>query len=82
MDTIGEQRVRTNFFNPSNISAVDTIKQQSAKLINLVKELPKPDNSTNDGEFFRLQALAMTDYENAARWAVKAATFTAIVEVK
>lgn len=71
--SLGEDRVRVKF-NPSNISVVDMIKQQSAKLINLIKELPKPDDAATHSEFFRLQALAMTDYENASMWAVKAAT--------
>lgn len=63
--TIGEQRVRTEF-NPSKDGIVDQIKQKTAELINLVEEL-----KTNDG---RLAAIAQTSYEEAAMWAVKAAT--------
>ncbi len=63
--SIGEARVRTKF-NPSNDSVVDQIKQKTAELINLCETLKEKDG--------RLASLAQTDYENAAMWAVKAAT--------
>ena len=63
--SIGEDRVRVKF-NPSNDSMVDQIKQQSAALINLCEAL-KPQDP-------RCAALAQTHYEDAAMWAVKAAT--------
>lgn len=63
--TIGEQRVRTSF-NPAQDSMVDQIKQKSAELINLCEELKSKDG--------RLASLAQTSYEEAAMWAVKAAT--------
>ena len=63
--TIGEQRVRASF-NPSSNSVVDQIKQQTAELIDLCETL-----KTLDG---RLASLAQTAYEEAAMWAVKAAT--------
>lgn len=63
--TIGEARVRTQF-NPSNDGIVDQIKQKSAELINLCEELKAKDG--------RLASLAQTAYEEAAMWAVKAAT--------
>lgn len=63
--TIGELRVRTEF-NPSASSDVDLIKQKSAELINLVENLQTADR--------RLVSLAQTTYEEAAMWAVKAAT--------
>lgn len=63
--SIGEERVRTEF-NPSNESIVDQIKQKSAELINICENLKEKDS--------RLASLAQTDYENAAMWAVKAAT--------
>ncbi len=63
--TIGEARVRTSF-NPSNDSVVDQIKQKSAELINLCETLKEKDG--------RLASLAQTGYEDAAMWAVKAAT--------
>jgi hypothetical protein len=65
--TIGEDRVRTKF-NPSANGLVDQIKQQSAALIDLCEQPAK------DGEQARLWALAKTAYEEAAMWAVKAAT--------
>lgn len=65
MKTIGETRVRTDF-NPSNNSTIDLIKQKSAELINLCEELKEKDA--------RLASLAQKSYEEAAMWAVKAAT--------
>jgi hypothetical protein len=63
--TLGEMRVRTTF-NPSQTATVDLIKQKSAELINLCEELKQKDG--------RLASLAQTSYEEAAMWAVKAAT--------
>lgn len=67
--TIGEERVRIKF-NPSADGLVNQIKQKSAELINLCHE----HNSDKASEEGRLWALAMTHYEDAAMWAVKAAT--------
>lgn len=64
-NTIGEQRVRTTF-NPSSSNDVDLIKQRTAELINICDHLKGKDP--------RLVALAQTAYEEAAMWAVKAAT--------
>lgn len=64
-DTLGEKRVRTNF-NASGSGVVDEIKQKSAELINLCEGLKDKDG--------RLASLAQTSYEEAAMWAVKAAT--------
>lgn len=63
--TFGELRVRTEF-NPDKNSDVDLIKQKTAELINLVENLKTADR--------RLVAIAETTYEEAAMWAVKAAT--------
>lgn len=63
--TIGEQRVRTSF-NPSQTDTVAQIKQKTADLINLCEEMKVKDG--------RLASLAQTTYEEAAMWAVKAAT--------
>jgi hypothetical protein len=40
-----------------------------------VRVKQKPEDPAKKGEFLRLTALAMTHYEDAAMWAVKAATF-------
>lgn len=65
--TIGEDRVRIKF-NPSADGLVNQIKQKSAELIDLCsREVANPEEG-------RLWALAMTHYEDAAMWAVKAAT--------
>jgi hypothetical protein len=63
--SLGYDRVRGDF-NPSSNSIVDRIKRQSADLIDLCETLKTLDP--------RLAALAQTAYEEAAMWAVKAAT--------
>jgi len=63
--TLGEDRVRVKF-NPSADGIVDQIKQKTAELIDLCETIKDKDP--------RLVALAMTHYEDAAMWAVKAAT--------
>ena len=71
---LGEDRVRYKF-NPSGNTLVDDIKRRTAELINIVHDL-REDARANDegGEIARLCNLAMTHYEDAAMWAVKAAT--------
>lgn len=71
--SLGEDRVRIKF-NPADNSLVSRIKQKSAELIDLCQSMPKPDDEAKKGEFARLVALANTHYEDAAMWAVKAAT--------
>jgi hypothetical protein len=73
--TIGEDRVRVQF-NPSANDLVSRVKQDTAKLIDVCANLPKPEDESKKGEFLRLTALAMTHYEDAAMWAVKAATIS------
>jgi hypothetical protein len=63
--SIGEDRVRIKF-NPSDNTLVAQIKQKSAELIDLCETIKGKDP--------RLVALAQTHYEDAAMWAVKAAT--------
>lgn len=72
--SIGEQRVRTQF-NPLNQDIVSQIKQKSAELINVCEDLKPKNGSMISGEKARLISLAMTAYEEAAMWAVKAATY-------
>lgn len=73
--SLGEDRVRIKF-NPSDNTLVSQIKQKSAELIDLVDRLPgpQPHDDKKYSEFRRLMALAQTNYEDAAMWAVKAAT--------
>lgn len=68
--SIGEDRVRTKF-NPSQDSLVDQIKQDAARQIDRLDEMRQ---TAKNGEQARLISLAMTAYEEAAIWAVKAAT--------
>ena len=72
--TLGESRVRTNF-NPSSEDLVQKIKDKSAALIDIVAEIHyEGENADRAKERARLVALAQTAYEQAAMWAVKAAT--------
>jgi hypothetical protein len=68
--TLGEYRVGISF-NPSKNPAVDEIKRAAADLIDLIDDIKSGDDSK---EIPRLKALAMTHIEDAAMWAVKAAT--------
>jgi hypothetical protein len=63
--SIGQRRVRASF-NPMDKSEINLIKQKTAELIDLCEELKEKDA--------RLASLAQTAYEEAAMWAVKAAT--------
>jgi hypothetical protein len=68
--SLGKDRVRIEF-NPSADDMVNTIKTATANLIDLC------DRNCDSGagtEERRLWALAMTHFEDAAMWAVKAAT--------
>lgn len=82
--SLGEQRVRVDF-NVSGSTIVDSIKTKTADLINDLQairndEVSKTYDKSEDakmqtsGEKLRLIALAQTTYEEAAMWAVKAAT--------
>jgi hypothetical protein len=72
--SLGASRVRESF-NPSKDNLVDKIKRYSADLIDLCHdEMGKVGNGPGAGETNRLWSLAMTHYEDAAMWAVKAAT--------
>jgi hypothetical protein len=68
--SIGEDRVRVQF-NPTTNTLVDQIKQKSADLINICETMT---DGLQSGERVRLVRLAQTAYEEAAMWAVKAAT--------
>jgi len=63
--SIGKQRVRYEF-NPDGNQDVSMIKSKTADLIDFCEGLKNKDP--------RLAALAQTAYEEAAMWAVKAAT--------
>ena len=65
--TLGEARVGVSF-NPSGNATVDEIKARASELIDLLDALP-----AEEAEVARLKAVAMTEVEGAAHWAVKAA---------
>jgi len=67
---LGEDRIRVQF-NPSSNTLVDQIKAATAELINTCNA---QNDTHDDAEEGRLWSLAMTHYETAAMWAVKAAT--------
>lgn len=78
--TLGEYRVGTSF-NPSGNGQVDRIKRAAAELIDLISDIEEPAYPIDDrvdlsqyAEVGRLKALAQTQVESAAMWAVKAAT--------
>lgn len=75
--SIGAYRVRETF-NPSGDDLVTKIKRYTADLIDLCEDLKKYDhasaNQRRDNEQIRCACLAQTAYEEAAMWAVKAAT--------
>lgn len=82
--TLGEQRVRIDF-NVSGSTVVDALKSKTAELINDLQTMRNDEVSKTydkgpevkeqvSGEKLRLIALAQTTYEEAAMWAVKAAT--------
>lgn len=73
MQTKGEYRVGTTF-NPSASGIVDEIKRKSADLIDLIESIPSDRDSERGNEAGRLKAMAQTEIESAAMWAVKAAT--------
>ena len=68
--SLGAQRVRESF-NPSKDNMVDKIKKYTADLIDICNE---GQGKGVTSEERRLWSLAMTSYEEAAMWAVKAAT--------
>jgi len=69
--TLGEFRIRTDF-NASNSSTVQELKTDFARLLDKVAALPEKEGE--EAECRRLKALANTTIEEAAMWAVKAAT--------
>lgn len=71
--SLGEDRVRTKF-NPSATDLVDQIKQKTAELIDICNEPNKIDRPPMSMETDRLWIIAQGKYEEAAMWAVKAAT--------
>jgi hypothetical protein len=72
--TRGEYRVGINF-NPSSDDMVAGIKRAAADLIDLIESIPGAEmRDLRGSEVGRLKALAQTEIESAAMWAVKAAT--------
>jgi len=69
--TLGQNRVRAAF-NPSGSSLIDDIKTHTAELIDICAD--HKNDTAGTAEQARLWSLAMTAYEEAAMWAVKAAT--------
>ena len=72
--TKGEYRVGIDF-NPSASDMVGQIKRKAADLIDLIQEIREDhDGHAINPEIGRLKSLAQTSVEEAAMWAVKAAT--------
>lgn len=76
--TKGEYRVGVTF-NPSQDPTVASIKDLAARLIDLIDSIPVsvgavPTTDARASEVARCKDLAQTAVEDAAMWAVKAAT--------
>lgn len=72
--TKGEYRIGKSF-NPSGDDMVAALKSVAADLIDLIETIRNPDDQGEYGhEVMRLKSLAQTRIEEAAMWAVKAAT--------
>lgn len=69
--SLGQYRVGTSF-NPSNNPVVDDIKAKAAALIDAIDRIQIYSDPPD--AVARLKAVAMTEVESAAMWAVKAAT--------
>ena len=69
--TLGQRRVRLDF-NPSDDPVVYELKRTQADFID---DCERHKNEATDPEEKRLWALAQTAAEEAAMWAVKAATY-------
>lgn len=70
--SLGQDRVRIKF-NPSANDTVSQLKTKAAEFIDLCEDLRNKGSA--DKEQQRLWSLAQTSIEDAAMWAVKAATF-------
>lgn len=82
MKSIGEQRVRIDF-NVSGSGDVDIIKKRTADLINFCQgKMDEPFNVELCDERNELYKLAQRAYEEAAMWAVKAATINSPTQTK
>jgi hypothetical protein len=68
--SLGKNRVRAGF-NPSGDQRVESIKSLTAQLIDICEDLK---NAGPNGEATRCVFYAQSRYEEAAMWAVKAAT--------
>lgn len=72
--TKGEYRVGIAF-NPSGDDLVGRIRRQAADLIDLIETIDVLEMGlVHAAEVSRLRSLAQTNIEDAAMWAVKAAT--------
>jgi len=72
--TLGERRVRTDF-NVNDVSLVGELKGNYAKLIDDLEVMRSKPGEEIAREKARLISIAQTKTEDAAHWAVKAATF-------
>ena len=70
--TLGESRIGIDF-NPDGNPAIAYFKRRFADLIDDIGDLP----DRGSGEIGRLKAVAQTEIEGAAMWAVKAAARSA-----
>jgi hypothetical protein len=69
--TLGQRRIRVDSSRPCGDNAVDKINIITANLIDQCEAMKDPTNP----EKTRCAELAQAAYEEAAMWAIKAATF-------
>lgn len=69
--TYGEKAVGLTF-NPSNLLCVQVLKQGYA---NIIDDLNKTREDSQDPEVKRLCSIAITEAQSAQMWAVKAVTY-------
>lgn len=70
--TFGEKAVGLTF-NPSNIEAVQELKERAAAFIDTCNDFR---NATEEGEVKRMMSVAITEAQTAQMWAVKAVTWS------
>lgn len=75
MSTLGESRVGVDF-NPGGNPVIAEMKQLFADLVDDIGALP----DHGDGEIKRLKAIAQSETEGSAMWAVKAAARSAAAD--
>lgn len=62
-------------FNPNGSPSVNSIKEASANLIDILNGLRSTATQVGDNESARMYSIAITDIQTGQMWGVKAATW-------